>query len=237
MTRLARPQNQHRPVAARARASRGTWHYAGTYSSAESARTMAYNVRSGQLRTYQPAGDFDAYSTTCAEGDVVWVRYVAGDAPVPDLPALMTVRVQHDGTHLTYGREPVVTVTVPARCPACGGPRGTDTIRPWTFSNRDGGTFVVERWENPCGHVDEDHDVISEALRLTATAPVALVRQAVKDRVLGLHAVAVAVFLEQHGHDDEASLVRAEIKNRDGKLTAKQAAEYLAGLLRQEATR
>jgi hypothetical protein len=36
------------------------------------AQTLAYNIRRGKLRAFQPAGDFEAR----ASGGVVWVRFV-----------------------------------------------------------------------------------------------------------------------------------------------------------------
>lgn len=52
------------------------------------------------------------------------------------------------------------TVTIPDACPACGGPRGEPTEHQFF---EDGVTFTVDRWVNPCGHVDLYQDVLKEA--------------------------------------------------------------------------
>lgn len=81
----------------------------------------------------------------------------------------ITVRVADRstwGSSLPYPR--IVTVTIAATCPRCGGPRGVDTIRGHRF-HEDGEWYVVDRWSNPCGHVDMYDAVLREA-REGATA-------------------------------------------------------------------
>ena len=43
------------------------------------------------------------------------------------------------------------TVTIADHCPVCGEKRGTPY--PHTFCE-DGEWFTVDRWDNPCGHID-----------------------------------------------------------------------------------
>lgn len=51
------------------------------------------------------------------------------------------------------------TITIADTCPRCGGPRGVPTKRPFVD---DGESYVVDCWENSCGHVDYFTDVIVE---------------------------------------------------------------------------
>jgi hypothetical protein len=46
----------------------------------------------------------------------------------------------------------LVTVEIPRRCLACGGPTG----EPFGFNGcEDGAYYHVDRWVNPCGHIDD----------------------------------------------------------------------------------
>ena len=78
----------------------------------------------------------------------------------------MTVRVCDRGSGRDYVGVTIRTVTVSDRCPQCGGPRGVDTIRNHNF-HEDGEWLSVDRWTNPCGHVDMYSAVLAEA-RATA---------------------------------------------------------------------
>jgi len=52
------------------------------------------------------------------------------------------------------------TVTVPDVCPKCGGKRGT----PYAYRFYEGGEwYTVQRWDNPCNHIDKYRDVYFEA--------------------------------------------------------------------------
>jgi len=54
------------------------------------------------------------------------------------------------------------TVTLNWTCPTCNGPRG----EPWaTTQCEDGDWLHIDRWNNPCGHVDRYRDVAKEAIR------------------------------------------------------------------------
>jgi hypothetical protein len=53
-----------------------------------------------------------------------------------------------------------VNVTLVWSCPKCGGPRGF----PFKGSSYDGSRVLdVDRWANPCGHIDMYEDVLKEA--------------------------------------------------------------------------
>lgn len=57
-------------------------------------------------------------------------------------------------------------VVIAAACPVCGGPRGKPYL---LYQHDDGATYHVDKWDNPCGHVDLYEAVILEAARLTDT--------------------------------------------------------------------
>jgi hypothetical protein len=75
----------------------------------------------------------------------------------------MIVRVRDHETEKRvwgYGPEVVIrTITIPDRCPKCGGPRGE--VKPYRFFC-DGDWFSVDTWDNPCGHIDFYADVIAD---------------------------------------------------------------------------
>lgn len=75
-----------------------------------------------------------------------------------DAPQLMTVRV------LNYvdRRPTVTTITVPAVCISCGGPRGR--VRAEQFQVL-GERFVYDVWSNGCGHRDTAEALLREANR------------------------------------------------------------------------
>jgi len=84
-------------------------------------------------------------------------------APETDTPPQsMTVRICDRGTGRDYVGVTIRSVTVPAVCPVCGGPRGMDTVRSHRFCE-DGEWYNVDRWTNPCGHTDMYADVLREA--------------------------------------------------------------------------
>lgn len=54
------------------------WVLAATYGSSESARGVAYHVRTGgELPAYRPAGAFEARTELTQDGADLWVRYIA----------------------------------------------------------------------------------------------------------------------------------------------------------------
>jgi len=58
-----------------------------------------------------------------------------------------------------------LTVEIADTCPECGGKRGEAV--PYRFCE-DGDWFTVDKWENPCGHLDLYKDVYHESKRLKA---------------------------------------------------------------------
>ena len=53
-----------------------------------------------------------------------------------------------------------VTVEIDDKCPICGGPRG----EPYNHRFYEcGDWYSVDRWDNPCGHIDKYRDVLEEA--------------------------------------------------------------------------
>ncbi len=51
-------------------------------------------------------------------------------------------------------------IEISGKCPLCGRPRG----KPYPFNFcEDGEWFTVDRWDNPCGHIDYYYNCIREA--------------------------------------------------------------------------
>lgn len=57
------------------------------------------------------------------------------------------------------------TITIGDYCPICGGKRGEPVNH--TFCE-DGEWFNVDKWENPCGHIDKYGDCLKEARKIAA---------------------------------------------------------------------
>ncbi|WP_406168989.1 hypothetical protein [Streptomyces sp. NBC_00996] len=109
------------------------------------------------------AGEFGAVRESLRQVLAALDADDAQEAPEPDdALATMTVRVCDRGTGPSYVGVTIRTVTVPAVCPVCGGPRGVDSLRSEQLPE-DGEWYTVSRWENPCGHVDLYADVLREA--------------------------------------------------------------------------
>ncbi|WP_128378505.1 hypothetical protein [Streptomyces cavernae] len=62
----------------------------------------------------------------------------------------------------------------------------------------------------------------------TASAAAQLIREAAKTR-RGMHGKHAAELLDQHGHSEEAEVIRRAVVERSGHLSAKQAADLLDG--------
>ena len=56
-----------------------------------------------------------------------------------------------------------VTIEISGNCPICGQLRGKPY--PYNFCE-DGEWSTVDRWDNPCGHIDKYGDCIREAKQL-----------------------------------------------------------------------
>ncbi|MEZ3180349.1 hypothetical protein KYY02_17140 [Streptomyces pimonensis] len=82
--------------------------------------------------------------------------------PSSQTTGTITVRVCDRGTGRDYVGVRIRKVTISDRCPQCGGPRGVDTIRNHNF-HEDGEWLSVDRWTNPCGHIDMYSAVLVEA--------------------------------------------------------------------------
>lgn len=76
----------------------------------------------------------------------------------------MTVTVRDSAAEPPWGSGPltVVTrkVTISAQCPTCSKPRGEPK---GSNESEDGVYYWVQRWDNPCGHIDLYAAVIKEA--------------------------------------------------------------------------
>jgi rRNA maturation protein Nop10 len=71
----------------------------------------------------------------------------------------MTVRVTDRSGWGTIRPYPaIVRVTITRTCPECGGPRGKPY--PHRF-HEDGEWYTVDRWDNPCGHIDRYEAVLA----------------------------------------------------------------------------
>lgn len=81
------------------------------------------------------------------------------EAPLPAQVPLMNVRVLSRAGAVTAVR----SVTIPAICPTCGGPRSQEFAELRSFIH--GMSMVYDRWNNPCGHFDSHEAVLVEARR------------------------------------------------------------------------
>ena len=70
---------------------------------------------------------------------------------------IVTVMYRNGLTHYP------VTIEINDHCPKCGRKRGKPY--PYRFCE-DGEWFTVDKWDNPCGHIDYYKDVIKEAQRI-----------------------------------------------------------------------
>lgn len=78
----------------------------------------------------------------------------------PEAVPTMTVRVCDRGSGREYVGVTIRTVTISKLCPQCGGERG----EPFNHNfHEDGEWLSVDRWHNPCGHVDMYSAVLREA--------------------------------------------------------------------------
>lgn len=70
----------------------------------------------------------------------------------------------HGGDGWTYYP---MRLEIADKCPKCGGERG----KPYGYNfHEDGEWFHVEKWENPCGHIDTYREVWHEARRQTVAS-------------------------------------------------------------------
>jgi len=93
-----------------------------------------------------------------------------GAAPAGPGTMHVTVRDSRSETELGDGPFRPVTrpVTIPARCPQCGRPRGPVT----GFNNsEDGVRWWTNVWRNECGHTDMYENVVAEATEIGWLGP------------------------------------------------------------------
>ncbi|MEV6565949.1 hypothetical protein [Streptomyces kronopolitis] len=160
----------------------------------------------------------------------------------------MTYRVCDRGDGPGYTGIRIVTVTIAAECPRCGGPRGEGSSHRF---HEDGEWYVADRWANPCGHLDMYGAVLAEyrqwaRVREAAeqkvaersaewpdagefTAAVALLRAATA-QVRGLHARQGAQLLQMGGHEEAVRRIEEALVGRLGRMSARQAGQYLTEL-------
>ncbi|MBT2453331.1 hypothetical protein [Streptomyces sp. ISL-86] len=247
---MARKSLNHAAVAEAAKAVPGQWVLAGTYPASANAATMANCIRKAvKVPAYAPGGTFEAYSAMAKDGWAVWTRFVAFVRDLKPRPESMTYRVCDRGSGREYVGVRVVTATVAAECPTCGGPRGEAT--PFRFCE-DGEWYDVSRWTNPCGHVDmyaailREHRRRQEALeaeeqkeaaRALKAGPVdagpftgaVVMLNAASAELCGLTARQAAQYLGRHGHDEAARLIEEELGRRAGeRWSGRKAAVWLA---------
>lgn len=84
------------------------------------------------------------------------------ESSLPQQVPLMNVRVLDRGDSVT-SIAAVRTVTIPAICPRCSGPRSQDLVELHSWIH--GIEMVYDQWVNPCGHVDSYAAVLVEARR------------------------------------------------------------------------
>ncbi|MEU1815215.1 hypothetical protein ABZ543_08450 [Streptomyces roseifaciens] len=237
----------HRAVAAAARKERGVWTFVGVYRWADDGRAAARRIaRAERAPSYAPAGAFEAYHAPHQDGGwAVWTRYVEG-LPKPDpRPVTRTYRVRDRGL---AGREHpglvIATVTVAFECPVCGGPRGE--AQPYRVTEAYQ-SYVLDRWDNRCGHVDSYDSVLAEHRRRANkgsrgrsnvwpveageyTEAVALLKAEAHGRRGSFRAKQGAQFLAEHGYEEAARRIEEQIARRSLHMGAKQAAMFLAEL-------
>lgn len=74
------PRVDHRALAETLRANRGRWARIDKGYSQETARVLAYQISSGRLAAYTPAGDFEAVRRSQDGACHVYVRYLGDGA-------------------------------------------------------------------------------------------------------------------------------------------------------------
>ncbi|UQA95731.1 hypothetical protein [Streptomyces halobius] len=245
----ARPN--HPAAATAARARRGQWVLAVVYPNRASAQSAVRRIpHADRIPSYEPAGSFEAYEAQHEDGTAVWVRYVGGDGPAPaPMPETVSYRVANRGSGGDYVGVWVTTVMIAAVCPVCGGPRGEAV--PYRFCE-DGEWYSVDRWSNPCGHVDTYAAVLAEhrarqqdieekdqedATRAVTgpadageyTDTVRLLNEGAAN-VRGLHAKQAVTWLARNGHEEAARRIQEELTARHGHMSARQAAVFLTEL-------
>lgn len=75
--RAYRPRKtKHERIAEKLTNRPGQWALIDNYASVASVNSMAYMVRNGKIKAYQPAGSFEAVARTADGKHRMWARYV-----------------------------------------------------------------------------------------------------------------------------------------------------------------
>ncbi|MCX5326366.1 hypothetical protein [Streptomyces sp. NBC_00120] len=241
------PLSKHAAVVRRALAARGGWVPVEVYASTEAARSAVRRIpRAERMPAYGPPGTFEAYDANHDDGTAVWVRYTAGLPKPEPRPTAMTYLVCDRGTGPGYEGVRVTKVIVSAECPRCGGPRGTAI--PHRFPE-DGAWYMVHKWANQCGHLDEYASVLAEFRADRQLAEYAVRAHVKLDKVGSgeydepvalLNALALELnspsardasrFLAVCGYGEAARRVEEERAAREKRMTLRDAAQYLPEL-------
>jgi rRNA maturation protein Nop10 len=184
----------HQTRVAVAKARPGIWTPIAVYPNVLSGTDAAKRiVKAERMPSYAPRGSFEAYSAPHEDGGTaVWARYVTGVTNLEPRPLEMTYRVCDRGTGPGYTGVRVVTITVKAECPRCGGPRGAAT--PYRFAE-DGAWYTVDRWTNECGHEDMYDAVLVEHRKRVNEAAEAQERAVARALFAGRNAAALPALL------------------------------------------
>lgn len=69
---------KHAPIAAELREHPGQWARIARYAQASTAQQVAYKIRHAHLKSYAPAGAYEAEWRREGAGGAVWARYAGG---------------------------------------------------------------------------------------------------------------------------------------------------------------
>lgn len=247
-----RTHANHTAATEAARVEPGVWMLAHVYPTADSGYNAVRRIPGAErMPSYRPARTFEAYAAPVIDGGMaVWVRYVAVLPKPQPRPSSMTYRVCDRGSSRDYTGVSVRTVIVAAECPVCGGPRGE--AKQHRF-HEDGDWYVVDTWSNRCGHRDAYTAVLAEhrarleeleaaeeadAARSVCTGPAeageftaaVLLLNALGASIPRLQGRQACLYLDMRGHREAARRVQEELVLRYGRMSVRQAAQFLTQL-------
>lgn len=73
------PRGKHFAIAAELRTRPGEWAHIVSYANQRTAGSVAYGIRNGLQRAYEPAGAYDAVSRSLGEEYRIYARYVGDE--------------------------------------------------------------------------------------------------------------------------------------------------------------